>query len=203
MRHFIDLTGGGLVVIQDSDFDGNEFIEDAIHQCYLQEEKDRPVIKLISKEYDEGSDRTEGLVRESPEDDYLIRNVLEAVGYCMNLGNYFVLSITEAGEGHADLLAYSWEKDGENEFEICSKFNLEKVETTDGRNLICAFTSEDEFYREYRERGLICPPILIMPIEETLRYVQDQDHLDGILINRWGERFLLAETMYEIDDCDE
>ena len=228
--------------MQETDFDGNEFIEDAIHQCYLQAEKDRVIISLDrirgsedlvppeapepfedfedieNFEAPEASEVLEapagledfdtsrigeGLIRESPEEDYLVRNVLEAVGYCMNLCNYFVLPLTISSEGLADVLAYSKREDGKEAFEVCREYNLERVKTGDGRNLLCAFTSGEEFLREYRCREQDCPCTMVMPIEEILRFVKEREDLDGLLLNRWGEGFLLDKRMYEIDETQE
>lgn len=220
--------------MQETDFDGNEFIEDAIHQCYLQLEKDKANISVnrircledpdspedledfegpeVTEDFEnhegfEGleafdvPERGDGLVRESPEEDYLVRNVLEAVGYCMNLGNYFVLALSFSAEGHADVLAFTRKEDGDDSFEVCMEYNLERVKTSDGRNLLCAFTSGEEFFREYKDREQDCPCTMVMPIEEILRFVQERDDLDGILLNRWGEGFLLDKRMYEVEEA--
>lgn len=68
------------------------------------------------------------------------------------------------------------------------RFVLNRLKAPDGKEAAFCFTSESE----QKKRGNT--PALAMPIREALELVKKNGALQGLLINPWGERFLLPQA---------
>lgn len=72
------------------------------------------------------------------------------------------------------------------------RFKYQHLETDDGRSWIVAFTSDEEFHKGPSS------DLFTMVIRDILESFSDKDcPEDGIIINPWGEKFLLTKEFME------
>lgn len=71
-------------------------------------------------------------------------------------------------------------------------FRLRKIQTKDGREWLAAFTSDEEVHKGE------ATSTLAISMEDHLKEVLDMDSVAGVIINPWGQSFLMDKELIQI-----